>query len=96
MKNKFLLIFLIFFVNSAFAESLFITAENISLDKNKNLSIFEKNVLVKTKNKKLKSDYAEYDREKKFLILKNNISIVDEKDNLLLLIMLNTLKRMKL
>ena len=84
MKNKFLLIFLIFFVNSAFAESLFITAENISLDKNKNLSIFEKNVLVKTKNKKLKSDYAEYDREKKFLILKNNISIVDEKDNLLL------------
>ena len=84
MKNKFLVIFLIFFVNSASAENLFITAENISLDKNKNLSIFEKNVLVKTKNKELKSEYAEYDREKKFIILKNNISIVDEKGNLLL------------
>ena len=70
MKNKLLLILLIFFTNNSFAENLFITAENISLDKNKNLSIFEKNVVVKTKDKELLSDYAEYNREKGFLILK--------------------------
>ena len=84
MKNKFLIILLIFLTGNSFAENLFITAENISLDKNKNLSIFEKNVIVKTKNKELKSDYAEYDREKGFLTLKDNISIIDEKKNILL------------
>ena len=84
MKNKLLLLLLIFFTKNAFAENLFITAENISLDKNKNLSIFEKNVVVKTKDKELLSDYAEYDREKGFLILKKNISIIDNKKNKLL------------
>ena len=84
MKNKLLLILLIFFTNNSFAENLFITAENISLDKNKNLSIFEKNVVVKTKDKELLSDYAEYNREKGFLILKKNISIIDNRKNKLL------------
>ena len=84
MKNKFFIILLIFLTGNSFAENLFITAENISLDKNKNLSIFENNVIVKTKNKELKSDYAEYNREKGFLILKDNISIIDEKKNILL------------
>ena len=84
MKNKLLLLLLIFFTKNSFAENLFITAENISLDKNKNLSIFEKNVVVKTKDKELQSDYAEYNREKGFLILKKNISIIDNKKNKLL------------
>ena len=84
MKNKLLLLLLIFFSKNSFAENLFITAENISLDKNKNLSIFEKNVVVKTKDKELQSDYAEYNREKGFLILKKNISIIDNKKNKLL------------
>ena len=84
MKNKLLLILLIFFTNNSFAENLFITAENISLDKNKNLSIFEKNVVVKTKDKELLSDYAEYNSEKGFLILKKNISIIDNRKNKLL------------
>ncbi len=84
MKNKFLLLLLIFFANNSFAENLFITAENISLDKSTNLSIFEKNVVVKTKDKELQSDYAEFNREKGILILKKNISIIDNKKNKLL------------
>ena len=84
MKNKLLLLLLIFFSKNSFAENLFITAENISLDKNKNLSIFEKNVVVKTKDKELLSDYAEYNREKGLLILKKKISIIDNRKNKLL------------
>ena len=58
-----------------------ITAKNISLDKNKNISVFENEVVVKTKDKTLKSDYAKYDRSNGFLILKENISVHDEKNN---------------
>ena len=40
-------------------------------------------MVVKTKDKELLSDYAEYNREKGFLILKN-ISIIDNRKNKLL------------
>ena len=73
MKSKFLLIIFIFFFNKAYAEDIFITAKNISLDKNKNISIFKDNVVVKTENKTLKGDFAKYDRDLGFLILKNNV-----------------------
>ena len=47
------------------AENLVIEAKNISLDKNKETSIFEKEVIVKTDdNKIIKSDYAEYNKKK--------------------------------
>ena len=66
MKNKILIIFLSFFFNSFLnADNLTIQAKNISLDKNKEISIFEKEVVVKTKNNKIiKSDYAEYNKKK--------------------------------
>ncbi len=83
MRNKFYLIFLIFFLNNSYAENLLITANNISLDKNSNISIFEKNVVVKTKNKTLKSEFAKYDREIGQLILKGNISVEDERKNIM-------------
>ncbi len=87
MKNKPFFIFIIFFsffLKNLFAENLFITAKNISVDKDKNFSIFENEVVIKTKNKTLKSDFAKYDREKGFLILRKNISVVDEKNNIML------------
>ena len=52
------------------ADNLTIQAKNISLDKNKEISIFEKEVVVKTENNKIiKSDYAEYSK-KEFFIFK--------------------------
>ena len=81
MKNKLATIIIIFFFNNAFAENIFITAKNISLDKVNNTSVFENEVVVKTKNKTLKSEFAKYNRETGFLILKENISVIDEKNN---------------
>ena len=83
MKNKIFIIFLTFFLNSmSSAENLIIEAKNISLDKNKETSIFEKEVIVKTDdNKIIKSDYAEYNKKKNYLFLKNNIVALDQKNN---------------
>ena len=66
MKNKILFIFFLFFYNSnVLAESVFIESKSISIDKNKETSIFEKEVIVKTNdNKIIKSDYAEYNKKK--------------------------------
>ena len=83
MKNKILLIFLVFFFSKSHAENLLITAKNITLDKDQNVSIFKNDVVVKTKGKTLKGDFAKYDRNSGFLILKNNITILDEKNNLM-------------
>ena len=60
-ENKILLIFLVFFQQSH-AENLLITAKNITLDKDQNVSIFKNDVVVKTKGKTLKGDFAKYDR----------------------------------
>ena len=84
MKSKLLLIIFIFFFSKAYAKDIFITAKNISLDKNKNISIFKDNVVVKTENKTLKGDFAKYDRDLGFLILKNNVSVIDERNNIML------------
>ena len=72
MKNKlFLLFFLILFNCPLLAESLNIQSKNITIDKNKKITIFESDVTVKTEdNNIIKSDYAEYDRSKNFLKLK--------------------------
>ena len=83
MKNKSLIIlfFSLTFFGNAFAENLLITAKNISLDKNDNTSIFEREVVVKTQNKTIKSDYAKYDKQNGYLVLEKNITIFDEKNN---------------
>lgn len=81
MKNSLLFIIFIFFLKNVHAETLSITAKEISLDKVKDTSIFQNDVIVKTKNKIIKSDYAKYNREKGFLILRKNILIIDEKNN---------------
>ena len=84
MKNKFIIIFFIFLIllsEKLFAENIFITAKNITIDKNDNTSIFENEVVVKTQNKVIQSDYAKYDKLNGYLLLKENITLVDEKNN---------------
>ena len=66
MKNNIILIiFIIFIANSTLADNLFIQSKSISLDKNKEITIFENEVLVKTEdNNKITSEYAEYEKKK--------------------------------
>ena len=86
MKNKisffFKLIILFFFSNSVFAENLFIQSEIINIDKNKEVSIFQNNVMFKTQdNKTIKSEYAEYDKKNGLIKLKDNVTLIDQKNN---------------
>ena len=84
MKNKIIFIFLNFviFFNTAFAENIFIQSKNISIDKNKENSIFENEVFVKTQDgSTIKSDYAEYNKKNGYLKIEKNISAVDSKNN---------------
>ena len=84
MKNKIIFIFLNFviFFNTAFAENIFIQSKYISIDKNKENSIFENEVFVKTQDgSTIKSDYAEYNKKNGYLKIEKNISAVDSKNN---------------
>ena len=48
-------------------ENLFIESKNITVDKDKEVSIFENDVKVITEdNKVIKSDYAEYNKKRLF------------------------------
>ncbi len=82
MKNKILIIcFTIFFNTVLFGENLKINSKNITIDKNKEITIFENEVLIVEKNYTIKSDYAEYDRKKGIIKLKGNILATDDKKN---------------
>ena len=85
MKNKFLLVFLfLFYSSNIFAENIFIEAKNISLDKNKQLSLFENEVKVKTTDGYIiNSDSAEYNKNAGILILKKNITGIDKENNII-------------
>ena len=64
------------------AENLFIQSKNITIDKNKEISIFENEVLVRTEeNNEIISDYAEYDKKQSFIKFKKNIVVTDSKNN---------------
>jgi len=83
MKNSIYFILLIFFyIESLFADNLLIQSKNISLDKEKEISIFQDEVFVRTdENHTIESDFAEYDRKNGILKLKNNIIYKDDKNN---------------
>ena len=83
MKNKFLIFCLILLHNSfLFAENIAIKAKNITVDKDKEISIFRNNVVITTEdNEIIKSDYAEYNRKKNLIVLKENIIVVDSQNN---------------
>jgi len=86
MKNRiFLIIFSILVsTNLLFAENILIESKNISIDKKNEVTIFENEVIVTTKdNNKIKSDYAEYSKISGIIILKKNIVAIDNKNNII-------------
>ena len=66
MKSKLILTyFFLFWSSIALANNINIEAKNITIDKNKQTSIFETEVVIQTIEKnKIQSDYAEYDKSK--------------------------------
>ena len=85
MKNKLLIFFIFLFYSlKVHAENVFIEAKNISLDKNRKISIFESEVKVKTSDGyEITSDLAEYNKDTGILILKKNITGVDKYNNII-------------
>ena len=84
MKNKFFIILLSFFLNSElYSENIFIEAKNITLDKEKKTTIFKDNVTVKTIDKKITSQYANYNKDTQEIILKDKITAVDNLNNII-------------
>ncbi len=84
MKNKLLIISILFFLKSTlvFSENLKIQAKNITIDKNKQTSTFQNEVLIKTQEgDSIISDFAEYDRKNGIIKLKDNIIAIDTKNN---------------
>ena len=65
MKNSIIIILFLLFKN-LYAENISIEANNISLDNNENSTIFENEVVVKTKDKVIYSDFAKYNKKKDY------------------------------
>ena len=84
MKNRLFVFFTaFFFCTASLAENVSIEAKNITLDKDQEISIFENDVTVKTKDKIIKSEYVRYNKKKGILIIKENISVRDNQNNLI-------------
>ena len=67
MRNNFkIFFFLIYFSSNVFAENISISAKSISIDKASEVSIFKNEVVVKTKNKTIESEFVKYSKKKKF------------------------------
>ena len=82
MKSKlYIYLFTFLFFSNAFAENIQIQAKNIALDKDKVTTVFENDVVVKTKNKIIRSQYLKYNKKIGLLVLKNNIIAEDNDKN---------------
>jgi LPS-assembly protein len=82
MKNKFLIIFITFFLATFLrAEDLFIEAKDITLNKDKKTTIFKNSVSVKTKDKIISSEFAEFDKKAQTIVLKEDIIVEDKFKN---------------
>jgi LPS-assembly protein len=63
---------------------LLIEAKNISIDKNKEVTVFKNQVLVKTdKNHTIESELAEYDKIKGIIKFNENVKLTDDKNNII-------------
>ena len=81
MKNKFIKILLFFLLtNVSFADELEISAKNISLDKKKEISIFQDEVIIVDKdNNIIKTDYAVYNYKLQNIEVKGDTVITTSK-----------------
>ena len=85
MKNKYLIyiFFYLIFPNLG-AENLNIEASKISLDKINQTTVFENNVKIITDNgNQIVSDYATYNKKLNFIVIKDNITATDLKNNII-------------
>ena len=64
------------------AENIFIEAKDITLDKDQKTTIFRNNVTVQTEDKKIKSQFAEYNKVAQEIILKKDIIATDKFGNI--------------
>ena len=85
MRNKFLItIYFMIFSSCLAAENIQIESKNITLDKNKQISIFENEVVVTTEDDDvIKSDFAEYNKLTGFIKFKQNIIATDKDNNII-------------
>ena len=84
MKNKsFIIFFLLLFTKNIQAEDLTIQAKNISLDKDGMTSVFKDDVIIKSKEKIIKSNYAKYNKKTGNIIIQDNILAEDNKGNII-------------
>ena len=60
-----------------------IEAKSIALDKDRITSIFEDEVVIKTKEKIIKSNYAKYNKKIGLLIIKDNVIATDIQNNII-------------
>ena len=68
--------------NFVYAENISIESKKITIDKKKQITIFEEEVILITDdNKTIKGEYAEYDKEKGKIILKDTITLIDQQNN---------------
>ena len=84
MRNNVLIniIFFLFLIKNGFAESISIQSKNITLDKNKEISVFQNDVVIKTQNEGvIKSDFAEYNKLNGLIKLRGNIEATDNQQN---------------
>ena len=86
MKNKIFIIIaiLVSFLSNkyVFAENVSIISKNISIDKNNQKTIFVDQVTIKTKdNKTIKSNYAEHDKLKGIIKLRDKVILIDQQNN---------------
>ena len=83
MKNKsFIIFFLLLLTKNTQAEDLTIQAKNISLDKDGMTSVFEGDVIIKSKEKIIKSNYAKYNKKTGNILIQENIFAEDNKGNI--------------
>ena len=81
-SNLFIFLIIFFFKSTLLAENVLIESKIISLDKEKELSIFKNDVIITTPdNNIIKSDYAEYDKKNGIITLRDNIIATDIKNN---------------
>ena len=85
MRNSIFKILLILLLNSsAIAETVQIEAKKITLDKNKEVSIFENDVKITTEdNTIITSDFLKYDKKIGLLQLEKNVTAKDKQNNII-------------
>ena len=59
----------------------FYPSSDISISKKDQITVFENNVVIKTQDNKTISKYAEYDKINQFIIIKDNVTAVDDSNN---------------